>query len=668
MNNLELFEVLDETHSKFMDQLKSLNERKIALLFGVSKAGKSTLLARLTDQSSPRDFIDKMPKHDPNDLDVKSIVKINEIEIGPHSMSTTLNPNYRQIDGIDCPIFDMPGLADTDRNKELIISILIRSFLSNYTKFIFIVVVNASHFNRNEFHSFRRNYISEFEKLFGKQYNSGLTRLYFAITHLDEVMYKIENFDTILNSIIVEQAQGTDIQKTIHLINRIKENHFFVDYSMERNEIISNLNEMINKNTGDLNSRNFDYKALNNTIEDEESGLNMKVAFESNLSLRLLNDFREQEVEILKGRRAEDVDFMKYLTDSNKEINDVISETDEKMILMVNIEKKIDELLAEKKRLKDENELLSKTINSIEGQRVDLQKVTAKERIFRFKIVNSHRAFLSNKVDFCEVRELASNSEPHLFIREVEDKDNFEIFLNNLNSESNLQETFKNYIDSKILPNKKIHRQRISTNVERIKASCSKEFRIYIIYEITLSASREYNLMLKYFINLEKTSKNRIDEIDKNLNNFKSNYKEFKEEKSKFFNEIKINIENLNLKVSEVESKTSTAIERLTIEDQLSNQSLEYLNSFKLAKLYVLINKMSGLLENLSMKNDSKEIITIINQNHSQLNEFIKQIKLEVPRTLSVLQSNNLKIPNYKNKIREFKVFIDNNRIEKDLF
>jgi predicted nucleic acid-binding Zn-ribbon protein len=227
--NRDFYQKFVECNDTFNVNLENIKKlEKPVLLFGTSKAGKSTLVARLLSTSDRREFLDE----------IKSIQKTREnrriegIEIGGEKGSCTLIPNPLPLPDSGASkglqMVDLPGFKDSDPMRDILISLFHKCTLSellksNKTPKIIVVIDARSLFN---FPAFSNQYHMPLQEVFGDSssgngYSTFIDHMRFVFTHMDG-FYAHNEYETGDQPSDIVQKALIDISNNASDINMVK--------------------------------------------------------------------------------------------------------------------------------------------------------------------------------------------------------------------------------------------------------------------------------------------------------------------------------------------------------------------------------------------------------------------------------------------------------------
>jgi len=240
---------------------------------------------------SSEEFLESFPTEE------KQLVIIEDVKIGCSISSTTIIPKQYSIG--DLRIYDMPGLRDTDRTREMTINILHKCLLSRLNSNKFLVVLDIRLIDQKRILQLVNDYHSSLNVLFGNTYRTNINNVFFVLTHNDTVQYDERKFRGKLTDVIVGATEIVDNPNLMMFLNRLKKNFIIVNYKEDtRESLIGALKEMLlGENdvikTSDLKIEVLDVHsdALNNRCQEE------LVSFENNF----LKDIKPAESKIIEN-------------------------------------------------------------------------------------------------------------------------------------------------------------------------------------------------------------------------------------------------------------------------------------------------------------------------------------------------------------------------------
>jgi len=290
ISNSDLYTNFLTYYKEFALSLKIEKKKKSFCCFGLTGAGKSVFVARLKSNKSIKEFYDIITLDvDKRENLSKGFVDLDGVKIGLGTNSTTITPQYYDID--DVRIYDMPGFNDTDPNKRMIIGILQKCFLNKVKdENIYLIILNGKLFFDHKLDNAVNNYCETLESLFHSNFKSFLDKSYFIITNNDKLKYTKDSF---INDLDKHQKRYRGDIKKINMqtfLQRMEDNMMFVDYSnqsgidlLKELKILTNydkeedliLNNKINKDNYTIHEIEMN-KYLENDLEDLYQNTNLK--------------------------------------------------------------------------------------------------------------------------------------------------------------------------------------------------------------------------------------------------------------------------------------------------------------------------------------------------------------------------------------------------------
>ncbi len=236
------------------------------LLFGTSKAGKSTLVARLLSTSDRRGFLDEIRSIQRT----KENRRIEGIEIGGEAGSCTLIPTPLPLPDSGASrglqMVDLPGFKDSDQKRDILISLFHKCTLSELlnggkTPKIIVVIDATLLYN---FPAIANQYHIPLQELFGDSscgngYSTFIDHMRFVFTHMDGFYNHHEHEDADQPSDIIQKAlinisnNASDLNM-VKLLGRMlsRKYHTCIDYAEDdRDACIAKINSLLADNRTD---------------------------------------------------------------------------------------------------------------------------------------------------------------------------------------------------------------------------------------------------------------------------------------------------------------------------------------------------------------------------------------------------------------------------------
>jgi len=149
------------------------------MIFGPSRTGKSTFLARMKSNLPKEKFSETLRSNNKGD----EIFTIDDIKIAPGHKAVTTVPNVF-IKGNNL-LFDLPGFIDIDPEREAVISLLNNSLFPRISSCKIIVVLDVSILISNLNLPLRKYYEEFLRLLTPEHFKSGLASCIFIFTKAD---------------------------------------------------------------------------------------------------------------------------------------------------------------------------------------------------------------------------------------------------------------------------------------------------------------------------------------------------------------------------------------------------------------------------------------------------------------------------------------------------
>jgi GTP-binding protein EngB required for normal cell division len=222
------------------------------MLFGKSKAGKSTLISRLLAKNTTcEDFCKSLHRTGAREE--------YGVYVDSSMIAATIVPRCYHVGQLD--IYDMPGLNDPDNVKKIVISALHKCLINRVRKTRFLIVIGLGDFVSEGMQTVINLYITQLLSLFGAMYNEWITSCTFLLTQAD----KYPNAEpTILIQQFLRQSRKLNTAGAVSFFNAMLANHVVLDYSrMGYEDILSILQDNVSETCSDiimqdLNLKDFD--------------------------------------------------------------------------------------------------------------------------------------------------------------------------------------------------------------------------------------------------------------------------------------------------------------------------------------------------------------------------------------------------------------------------
>lgn len=193
----------EELVMKMNDQkISSLMSGEVLVIFGKTRAGKSTLLLRFSTELSNDQFIQHMVE---TKAHIGRIFTVNGIEVASGNQSVTMVPNFYNLNGK--LVIDLAGFDDLTQTRRPIISLLNHHLLSQIPNAKLLTIVSMESFLSNSLDTTMRSFYQNYVDLLGlERVRQGLQSTLFMITRCD--LYS----QTLLNDI-----HGEDLEDLLYL-------------------------------------------------------------------------------------------------------------------------------------------------------------------------------------------------------------------------------------------------------------------------------------------------------------------------------------------------------------------------------------------------------------------------------------------------------------------
>lgn len=221
---------------------------KPILLFGASKAGKSTFMARLLSDETPDEFLGIVDKVSTGKIEFTTKQNVVISGLGP---SCTLIPQLKRVGG-RLNVVDLPGFQDSEAHRNIMIQLFHKATLSEIirkTSPLIVVVIDAKMLHDHA--NFTNQYHTPLKDLFGEGagYEAFLQNAHFVFSHMDQ-FEKLPQFQTGMTprSVMVAELSCIEDMLTTRLYQKMIKNHIVVDYRVHsQSECIQLLTDEVNK-------------------------------------------------------------------------------------------------------------------------------------------------------------------------------------------------------------------------------------------------------------------------------------------------------------------------------------------------------------------------------------------------------------------------------------
>ena len=516
---------------------RSLSEIKSSsspiLLFGASKAGKSTFLARLLHDGTPEEFLSiiSMNQRKRKEDEVAGII------VGGQASSTTLIPALRRVD--DMNVVDLPGFKDTDEKRDMMISLFHKCTLSDIFRDkapkIVMVVDSCMLYTISTFLSSYHNSMSE---LFNDNYRSFVDVMHFVFTHEDEFSAhsKFESSSSYENLIRIHLGDlaGTVSDPMVpRLLSRMLNNFIKVNYKTQtRADCIAALKGLLNSRTAQASlppipPGNFDIRVnkVDTWLHDDFREILSALIIDSEKELKAFED--------TKGGMASLFENLKLCLQDLSTLKASIAE--EKKI----VKERSDSVLRYEEKTRNSHALLSiqrDQLASTNVTRDNFEKQVGSSEInrmmrFRSYIKSGVSGYVSSKHKV-KLNLVKPEGSPDYDLRMIKPGESFDVslFTRNKNQNSAL-------VDAKAT-NSSLTQTTGPDGSRLIEAESCNEFDLVVIETIPLKDSGQLKVMTKVLDNQIAESVRNIESLEADLSEFNAELQnaleEFKQIETKY--------------------------------------------------------------------------------------------------------------------------------------
>lgn len=381
----------DNIYAEFKN-FKKINRKNMYLLFGVSRAGKSTFIRRFRSNIECNDFEGGILEMERNN----GMRTIDGIDVGFAATSITLVPYFYVKDNL--VVIDMPGLNDSDPSKKFAIFVLNKCLFNKINQAIFLSIINSELLiNLQNLRVINENYCSEFRNMFSSAYDTLIQRCFFAVTYIDKIKQNRERSE-VVGKIKENVEQGILANAKVRLngefmafLSQLSENFIDIDYSEDDSDALKEKMLRLSK-TFDINNEKYYMKPPEfNSISQDicvdllDFGNKCRKVCEDNM-----NNFK-QTIDILNKELNNETGIAQSNNEIVKKIREeIMSDIKHQKFLISEFKNKIYTLTKNK-------EIIDSTHRSIQNfvTSYDLMKVTLK----RFNEIVSNQNILYYEED-----------------------------------------------------------------------------------------------------------------------------------------------------------------------------------------------------------------------------------------------------------------------------
>ena len=397
-------------YEQFSNHLKGDGQydrtRDLFFLFGVSRAGKSTLLSRMLSPDSEEVFYKKITRTltpEADDVtfgadvmhvaDAQDHITIAGIKIGFGPLATTLFPKISRATG-DLQVCDMPGFYDPCPDRRLIISILHKCLLTRVTRCRYLVVLDVQAIDQGKMETLI-SYCEAFNELFGEHFPRCLGHIHFVLTKNDQLNFTADEIIAKINRRIFDAA-AIPTPNLQGFLSRLRAHHLLVDHRKYSGvALVNGITELIRRGVeGEQENLNFVQLAID-ALDISQDTLNEKCMNEiSRLALANMENGKQFAALEKEHPRKRD-EFRSHLDNAIGAHRANERALGEKRKQLADVEAMITTYDARHKAAKDAVEALDSERTFCETQLKFIENVNKTEEAVSFQAFVSRKCFLS---------------------------------------------------------------------------------------------------------------------------------------------------------------------------------------------------------------------------------------------------------------------------------
>ena len=249
---------------------------------------QSTTIARLLSDMPADQFYDSIQNREGEREDY---VEICDITIGHTPLSTTVVPRLYNAGNLQ--VCDMPGFAETDPQKKIVIDILQKCFLTRIPDSTFLVVMDVNAIDDTKCETLMQNYHKPLMRLLGEHYKHTIPNLYFVLTKngTRNEVFDSQTVQRKLTNTVLEIMDENELGATF--LKRITKRHVLVDLQNKNgDELLEDICQMIDMDQAAQAIRGNRWRV--DQLEAGENSLNI-------LCCKYLLGISRQQQELIDG-------------------------------------------------------------------------------------------------------------------------------------------------------------------------------------------------------------------------------------------------------------------------------------------------------------------------------------------------------------------------------